>query len=189
MPRKGPLRRIGLAAAGLVLGLAGCLFDPRDPEEGGGEACFVAVAAETPGQVIENLDGSMECLQSADYMRQISPEFVFIPSASVQADYPELFASGVVWGQEQENEFIDTLSGDVDSSLLLREIERSGTSEVLIEAEYRVTVAAEGSEIEYTGEAFYTFRQEQTVWVMVRWEEKEAASPFGAFKAALVSGR
>lgn len=178
-----------LLAGVLLVALSGCLFDPREPEAGGGDACFVADAAVTPDQVLVNLDGSLECLLASVYIRQLSPEFVFIAAPSVQAAYPELFPVEGAWGQLREGQFIDALSGEVESRLLLREIKRSGTAEVLIEAEYRVVVSADGSQIEYTGEAFYTFRQEQTVWVMVRWEEKEAASPLGALKAALVSGR
>jgi len=178
-----------ILAGVLIAVLGGCLFDPREPEGDSGVACFVAEAATTPDQVLVNLDGSLECLLASTYIRQISPEFVFIGAPSVQASFPGLFPFEGAWGQEQEGQFIDTLSGDVESRLLHREIKRSGTSEVLIEAEYRVVVSADGSQIEYTGEAFYTFRQEQTVWVMVRWEEKEAASPLGALKAALVSGR
>jgi hypothetical protein len=178
-----------LLAGVLLVGLSGCLFDPRQPEGNVGTACFVADAAVTPDQVLINLDGSLECLLASTYIRQVSPEFVFIAAPSVQASYPDLFPFEGAWGQGREAQFIDTLSGDVESQLLLREIKRSGTSEVQIEAEYRVVVSADGSRIEYTGEAFYTFRQEQTVWVMIRWEEKEAASPLGALKAALVSGR
>lgn len=184
--------RVSLAGAlSLVLaaGLAGCLFDPRDPEVEAGAPCFVATPAEQPEQVVANLDGSLRCLQPPEYKRQISPDFVFIPAPSVLAAYPDVFAEDGTWSQTEEYQFIDTLSGEVESSLLERVIDRSGTAEVLIEAEYRVTVSADGSQIEYTGEAFYTFRQEQTVWVLVRWEEKEAASPLGALKAALVSGR
>ena len=179
--------------AGLVLaGLVGCLFEPRQPEQGDGVACFIATPAQIPEQVIINLNGSLECLQAQTYMIQISPEFVFIAAPSVQAEFPELFPFEGAWRQDTERQFIDALSGnsdDVESHLLDRLIKRSGTSEVQIEAEYRVVVSADGSQIEYTGEAFYTFRQENTVWVMVRWEEKEAASPLGALKAALVSGR
>lgn len=189
MRKAGRFLRVVLLATGLAGGLAGCLFDPREPEAGSGVACFVATSAEQPIQVIANLDGSLRCLQASDYKRQLSPEFVFIAAPSVQASYPELFGPDGSWGVDEENQFIDTLSGDVESRLLEQLIDRSGTSEVLFEAEYRVTVTADGSEILYTGEAFYTFRQEQTVWVMVRWEEKEAASPLGALKAALVSGR
>jgi hypothetical protein len=179
-----------IALGGLfVTGLGACIFEPREPEAEAGAPCFVATPAVEPDEVIDNLDGSLGCLQPSEYLRQISPEFVFIPAPSVLVAYPELFAPNGAWGKDQENSFISTLSGNVESRLLLREIDRSGTAEVLIEAEYRVRVAADGSEIEYTGEAFYTFRQEQTVWVMVRWEEKEAASPLGALKAALVSGR
>ena len=187
--RRRTLVPLALLAAVLPGGTGGCIFDPREPEAEAGVACFVATPAEQPIQVVENLDGSLRCIQPPEYTRQLSPEFVFIPAPSVQAAYPDLVGSDGSWGIDQETQFIDTLSGEVESRLLERLIDRSGTSEVLIEAEYEVTVTADGSEILYTGEAFYTFRQEQTVWVLVRWEEKEAASPLGALKAALVSGR
>ena len=166
-----------LLAGVLIAALGGCLFEPRKPEGGGGAACFVALQAQVPEQVLANLDGSMECLQASTYMTQISPDFVFIAAPGVQSSFPELFPVEDAWNREAERQFIDALAGnseDVESHLLERLIKRSGTSEVQIEAEYRVVVSADGSQIEYTGEAFYTFRQEQTVWVMLRWEEKEA---------------
>jgi hypothetical protein len=152
----------------------------------------VATPAADPDQVVVNLDGSLDCLQVSTYLLQISEEFVFIPAASVKASYPDLFPSDDAWGADVEREFMEALvsaASGVESHLLLREIKRSGTVDVLIEAEYSLISSADGSDIEYTGEAFYTFRQEQTVWVLVRWEEKEAATPLGALKAALVSGR
>lgn len=173
----------------LLLVASGCFFTPREPEAEIGAPCFVANAALDPDDVIFNLDGGLECVDPAIYLRQISNEFVYVPSASVASSYPELFPIEGSWGKFAEESFMNALSGDVESQLLLRQIKRSGTSEVLIEAEYLVAVSADGSLIEYSGEAFYTFRQEQTVWVLVRWEEKEAANPLGALKAALVSGR
>ena len=125
-------------------------------------------------------------------MRQIGEEFVFIPAPSVQANHPDLFPVEDAWGRAQEDAFVSAFSNnsqDVESRLLLRTIERSGTAEVLIEAEYLLTISAGTSQFVYTGEAFYTFRQQNTVWVMVRWEEKESDLPFGALKAELVSGR
>ena len=184
------------ALAGLlwVVLLAGCLFDPRDPEGEPGAACFVpVVATQDPDQVIDNLDGSLECFQPGDYEFQLSEEFVFIPAPSVEATHPDLFPFEGAWGREQEiafaQELLSNQSQDLESSLLLRQIERSGTAEVLIEGEYLLTLSANGSQFVYTGEAFYTFRQENTVWVMVRWREKEADNPLGALKAELVSGR
>jgi hypothetical protein len=179
----------------LVLGLlGGCIFEPRQPEGEPGAPCFVPViASQDPLQVIFNMDGSLECAQPSDYTLQVSENFVFIPAPSVAANHPDLFPSEDSWGKVQESAFVSTFlstSGqEVESSLLLRQIERSGTSEVQIEAEYVVTVSADGSQLVYTGEAFYTFRQENTVWILTRWREKEADNPLGALKAELVSGR
>jgi hypothetical protein len=185
------------AAAGilvLVVLIGGCLFDPREPEGEPGAACFEVVPAPTdPLEVIFNMDGSVECFQGFDYLRQLSDEFVFIPAPSVQINHPDLFPTADAWGKDQEEAYINALladsSQDLDSRLLLRVIERSGTTEVLIEAEYLLTISAGTSQFVYTGEAFYAFRQENTVWVMVRWEEKESDNPLGALKAELVGGR
>jgi hypothetical protein len=186
--------RAGTVFLLLVVLIGGCLFKPRDPEGEPGAACFEAISAPTdPIEVIFNMDGSTECFQEFDYIRQISEEFVFIAAPSVQINHPDLFPVEGAWGKSREEEYINAFladqSQDLDSSLLLRVIERSGTSEVLIEAEYLLTVQAEESLFVYTGEAFYTFRQENTVWVMVRWEEKESDTPLGALKAELVSRR
>ena len=185
-------RRTGILL--ILVVLAGCIFEPRQPEGEPGAPCFEAITAPTdPLEVIFNLDGSLECLQDLDYLRQLSEEFVFIPAPSVQANHPDLFPVEDAWGKSQEESFITAFSGiddqEVESSLLLRLIERSGVSEVLIEAEYLLTISAGTSQFVYTGEAFYTFRQENTVWVMVRWEEKESDLPLGALKAEIVSGR
>ena len=174
--------------------LSGCIFEPRQPEGEPGAPCFVPVTtSQDPLQVISNLDGSLECNQPSDYTLQISDNFVFIAAPSVQINHPDLFPTEDAWGKDQETAFVSTFLSDqsqnVDSRLLLRQIERSGTAEVQIEAEYLVTVSAGGSQFVYTGEAFYTFRQENTVWVMVAWREKEADNPLGALKAELVSGR
>ena len=186
------LIRPGILALAVLF--AGCIFTPREPEGEPGAPCFEAITAPTvPIEVIFNMDGAIECFQEFDYLRQISDEFVFIAAPSVQANYPELFPVEDAWGKTQEETFIGAFLGDqsqdLDSSLLLRVIERSGTSEVLIEAEYLLTISAGTSQFVYNGEAFYTFRQENTVWVMVRWEEKESDLPLGALKADLVSRR
>jgi hypothetical protein len=111
----------------------------------------------------------------------------------VQINHPDLFPTEDAWGKVQEEAYVNALladsSQDLDSRLLLQVIERSGTTEVLIEAEYLLTISAGTSQFVYTGEAFFTFRQENTVWVMVRWEEKESDNPLGTLKAELVGGR
>jgi hypothetical protein len=176
----------------LAVLFAGCIFTPREPDGEPGAPCFEAVTAPNdPIEVIFNMDGALECSQASDYLRQLSEEFVFIPAPSVQANHPDLFPVEDAWGKSQEEAFLDALFRDsgqeLESSLLLTLIERSGTSEILIEARYLLTISAGTSQFVYTGEAFYTFRQENTVWVMVRWEEKESDLPLGALKADLVS--
>ena len=186
--------RVGALCLLFAALLGGCLFEPRQPEGEPGAPCFEIVTAPTdPIEVIYNMNGATECFQNFDYLRQISEEFVYIPAPSVQANHPDLFPDDEAWGKAQEQSYINAFladqSQDLDSRLLLRVIERSGTSEVLIEAEYLLTISAGDSQFVYTGEAFYTFRQENTVWVMVRWEEKESENPLGALKAEFVSGR
>jgi len=192
------MRKRSFTTLGPVLGLlvalgpAGCIFTPREPEEGIGEVCYEAVPSTEATFVFANLDESMACLQAFSYLDQLSDEFVFVPSPSVQAQFPGVFSDPDSWTKEKEEQFLDRLFSDaasVESALLAETIQESGTQEVLFEAAYEVRVVGrDGSDITYTGEAFYTVRQEATTWFLVRWEEKGSANPLGQLRGGLLQG-
>ncbi len=193
MPNRRTLRVLGaLTLLGAVLGAGGCFFEPRTPEEGIGEVCYEAVPSTEDRFVFANLDGSMECLQAFSYLDQLSEDFVFVPSPGVQSQFPGVFTGPESWTKTQEEQFLDRLFSDaqsVESQLLETVIDKSGTQEVLFEASYRVRVIGrDGSDITYTGEAFYTVRQEATTWFLVRWEEQASDNPLGQLRGGLLQG-
>ncbi len=172
----------------LGIWLGGCLFDTRQPETGGGQVCFESVPSSDVEFVFGNLDGSLECLQAASYLDQISEDFVFVASSGVQAQFPTVFPDETAWGRSQEEAFLDRLFADADSvqsRLLLRELDRNGSGPVVIDGEYEVRVVTGSSAITYSGEAFYTLRQVSTNWQMTRWEEKASDSPMGTLRGSL----
>jgi hypothetical protein len=167
-----------------VAGSPGCFFDTREPEEveDGGEACYEAVVAERAELVFQNLDGSLSCFQTGTYMDELTEDFRYIPPPSVAAGAPD------PWTKQTERLFVDRLFADADSVesyLVNREIQTSGTDPLEIEAEYRVRVVIDGSATEYVGEAFYRLRQEGSRWKMFEWEEKDSDLPLGQLKVGL----
>lgn len=171
---------------------AGCLFEPRTPETGGtGEVCYRAIPQAQQLNVYANLDGALRCLQARTYLDQLAEDFVFVPSPGVQSQFPELFPDPETsWTRDQEEQFLDRLFSDADAivSLIYEEVQPpTGGNEPLYEGRYSIKVTVDGSEIEYTGEAFFTLRQERTAWFILRWEEKESENPFGELRAALLS--
>ena len=189
-------RRASLVPMALLIALsvAGCFFDTRDPEQGTGEVCFKSVPSIEEDFVFGNMDGSMECLQASTYLDQLADDFEFIPSPGAQAQYPDVFPVGEMFGPDKEELFLDRLFADADSigsNLLLLEINPpSGTTEVIFDAAYEFRVVSkDGSAITYSGEAFYTLRQEATTWFMTRWEEKGGGTnPMGLLRGGLLQG-
>ena len=184
--------RIGAGAGLVLLSVAGCIFEPREPESGGtGEVCYEAVPQNEQINVFANIDGALECLQARTYLDQLSDDFVFVPSPGVQAQFPDLFPDPEAWGVEEEEQFLDRLFADaetVQASVYEQVQPPTGGSEPLYEGRYSITVInRDGSQIEYTGEAFFTLRQERTAWFIVRWEEKASDSPFGQLRAQLLA--
>ena len=172
------LPRIAMSASLLVLlTQAGCLFDTRDPVPGGGEACFEPNNRATFGEVFENLDESLQCLDATVYLDGFADDFEYVPASG-----------GVVqpWGKDEEERFInelvasgativaDSRSGDVNPP--------SGTTVVLVEASYSFLVNG----IEYTGEAFYTLEAFAGSFQITRWEEKASANPLAVLRGDLV---
>lgn len=189
---RGIRRSLALFTVIAVAGAAGCIFEPRTPETGGtGEVCYRAVPQAQELNVFANLDGALECLQARTYLDQLSEDFVFVPSPGVQTQYPGLFPDPETsWTREQEEQFLDRLFSDADAvvSMIYEQVQPpSGGTEPLYEGRYSIKITSDGSEIEYTGEAFFTLRQERTAWFILRWQEKESENPFGELRAALLS--
>ncbi len=164
----------------LSLTLAGCLFDTRDPDTGGGVLCYEANDSATFDDVFENIDGSLECRQAFTYLDQIAEDFVYIPAPSEAANVVQ------PWGREEEERFISALvasGGTISSRSRVSDVNPPGGSDpVLVEATYEFTIGG----TTYTGEVFYTLETNAGVFQITRWEEKDSNFPFAQLRGALV---
>lgn len=186
------MRMLRLTLLVVLATAAGCIFEPRTPETGGtGEVCYRAIPQALERNVFSNIDGALRCLQARTYLDQLAEDFVFVPSPGVQSQFPALFPDPQSsWTREQEEQFLDRLFSDADAivAFVYEQVQPpSGGTEPLFEGRYSIKITVDDNEIEYTGEAFFTLRQERTAWFILRWEEKESENPFGELRAALLS--
>ena len=190
--RRSPVTAPRALLAGLLVLTAGCLFEPREPEPGGGPVCFEKITQENELNVFANLDGSLACRQSQTYLEQFSEDFVYVPAPSVVAQNPALGPGGSdPWGLEEETQFVDLLFTSATDTIFSDVYDQlappQGSTEILFEGSYSITVVeTDGSEIEYSGEALITMRQERAIWLISRWEEDESTRPLGELKTSLV---
>lgn len=165
-----------LAVAVAVLA-SGCFFEPRSPEEGGdgGEVCYQSIAPKQFPQVFTNLDGSMACLQLTSYIDQFATDFVFEPSASAQAEYPEVYSSE--FGRATEEQFFSQLAAQADSAIAeLRFDDIQPPSETgsnaTVQATYKLRLVSGGSSVLYEGQALYELVSVATNWQLRRWVDQ-----------------
>lgn len=175
------LATVGTAAAVAVLAVAGCLFDPRNPESSGGNTvvCFSPVPADQENEVFFNVEGALRCKIASTYQLQFAPDFLFTPAPSVESSFPAAF--GDDWTYDDEVRFAGTLLSTADTLIadldfFIYEETRTGTGGNLVsyEADYRVRyVPRGGSASTYRGKALYTLRATGGNFVLLGWEERE----------------
>lgn len=175
----------GALALALVLA-GGCFFETRDPETGGGPVCFEKLTQDNQINVFLNLDGSFACRQSQSYLDQFAEDFEFIPSSSASAQNPAVND----WDIEDERAFANALFSSSTDTIIanvytqLEPPTNVGSGEEY-KGSYSIRVVTNGSEIEYTGTAFYTLVQERAIWLIQTWREEESSNPFGLLRASL----
>jgi hypothetical protein len=165
-------------AAALVCSGAGCLFEPRTPESGGGtDICFQPIPANVEKDVFVNLNGSLKCKLSASYQVQFADNFVFIPAPSVAASFPQAFLDP--WTLASEKTFSDRLFSQADSIVvdLRQTVDAStlnGTDPVSYEATYFLRYKPRGGlATVYRARARYTLRTVGGTFRLTQWEDFE----------------
>lgn len=178
--RRGPL----WVAAGLLV-VGGCLFEPRESEQGGTVFCFQPIPAYQDAGAFVNVEGSLRCKLADTYLKQFAPEFLFIPAPSVAAANPAAFADP--WTIDDETNFAGRLAATADSiianlDLHVDESTRNGSDPVSYVADYVVRyVPFVGPPSVYRGKAEYTLRKLGGTFVISGWEEREPAQGDLAF--------
>jgi len=166
------------AAVATVLALAGCaLFDTREPEapisEGG-----TYLQPDTPEQVVANITAAISEMNTLNYRRSFSDEFVFQPTPTAEATFP--IWSG--WGVTNEEQYFSALAAAARFSsnhrLQLSDESPTPISDRLsiVDSNYELTVNHNRPETPTTFKGQLRWEIEQGsdgLWRLVRWTDRE----------------
>ena len=165
-----------------VLVLAGCIFNPRDPEPPSVGSVVSYNPRNSPRNVWENLQISLQNNDSFGWEENTSADFIYIPDTGAANQFPGVFTG---WNYEREKSFINNFYSTPGVSNLAKMRnddfnvpEPSGTEVVWEGVIYyvRVTDTNDGSEIRYRASAMITFRLEGNFWYIYRWEDQTGES-------------
>ncbi len=176
-------QRLVLGGAVLLLSsqLSGCIFTPRDPELPTSGASINYLPRTSPRNVWENLQLSLNNIDSFGWEENLHPEFTYIPDAEAEAQFPGAF---VGWDLAKELTFIDSFySSGVSNLAKMRNDEFNVPEPVGTEVRWegviyyiKVTNTADNSETRYRASAIITFRFEGNFWYVYRWEDQVGES-------------
>ncbi len=157
----------------IALPAAGCLFDPRSPDDpdAGGDPWIVPIL---PKDIFLNIQTGFSTVANSNYERSLSDDFVFIARA---ADWPDPPA----WGKAEELDFLTRVKGDYtaeravqfgdENMIFERENVEVGRAEY--EGLYIITLDRGGGEpVEtYAGKAIFIVEKGATGWALSSWED------------------
>ena len=162
--------------------LVGCLFDTRDPlppDTQGGPA----VSLDQPFKVFEAMQTSLTALQTGDYERAISDNYLFSPLIEDSLDQ-NFVGTGVFDGFDKsaEDEVVNLLVSDADTvevqfnpAILVNE---NTFVRYRVEYDLRTVARGTGAEARYRGVAHFDVRNEGGVWRLEFWDEIEPVEGF-----------
>lgn len=164
-----------------MLVLGGCIFNPRDPEQPSVGNTVSYNPRNSPRNVWENLQISLQNNDSFGWEENISPEFTYWPDTEAADQFPGVFEG---WEYTKEQSFINNFySTGVTNQAQMRNDdfivpEPSGTEVVWEGVIYYLKVADpnDGSIISYRASAIITFRLEGNFWYIYRWEDQTGES-------------
>lgn len=171
-------RTLASLLVAVLLFLSGCsVFSTREPEDPLGDTGSF-VQADTPEQVIENLQAAVAELNTLNYRRSLSEQFTFQPTASAQAR-ETVFLS---WSRSQEEQYFSAMvaaaSLSEGHSLQLNDesLTLLSESEFVLDATYVLTVNHRRAEVpvRVQGRLQWILRQgEDGLWALEEWIDQE----------------
>jgi len=168
-------RTAALCLAAGVLGLGGCLFEPREAQPPGGGSNWVS--PDTPDKVLSNMKTGLEGLSGGNYEKSISEEFNFEALAGDLANFPGGELEN--WTRAVEIDAMKKLLGQASKIKLefseVTPISSSGDISTY-RAGYALTVtySSDPSKPEvYQAKAYFDFQRGSKGYVLIRWEEIE----------------
>ena len=169
---------ISMALIGFV-GMAGCVFEPREaevPDTGeGGDWITPGI----PKDVLANLASGLAATANSNYERSLHDDFVFIPRPEDRDNLGAAVFEG--WDKQVEMAFLTRLKGIYLGDRLIQfgdenmQFEREDISvgRAEFEGNYVMTLdPGDGSEPEiYEGRAIFIIIEDNQGWMLLSWED------------------
>ena len=174
---------IGALVFAAAIAQAGCLFEPREPEEPGtATEQYPWVIPNRPKDVFTNLRSGLASNLDSNYERSLDPNFTFIPSDDALSVYPGSFVDP--WTKAVELDVLTLIKTNYtgarnvqfgDANLNFdKENEQVGLA--TYEGPYTITLTlGDGSSETYAARAVFTIVQGSQGWVLKSWEDIEAS--------------
>lgn len=166
----------------LVLLLSACdLFSPRTPEDPITEGGTFA-QADTPNQVIANLEAAINELNTLNYRRSLDEQLTFTPTPSAAAQDPSLWQN---WSRGEEEGYFNTMVAAAQfssgHSLRLNDQTTSvlGPDRFVLDATYVLTVQHRRTELPtiVQGKLIWVITQDADgLWHLSDWTDQELGS-------------
>ena len=163
--------------------LAGCLFDPRDPDEPGvgGDECWIV--PNSPKDVFSNLDCGLVSAGNSSYDRSLADDFTFIPKPG-----DEGAGSFDDWGKQQELDVLNRLKSEFQGERTARfgddegifEKENVSVGRAEYQGRYLITLDpgdGTGPQV-YGGKAIFIIVETSTGWVLQSWEDYDVLESY-----------
>lgn len=182
-----PVWRRPSASRALIGGLAlllvaGCLFEPREPEKpGNGGTEIVWVPPITLGNALGNIKRALEAKQTINYGRAFSQaEFIHVLD---QADEAELGQNEFEdWSATQEEQRMAGILSSTTATLTVfwvpqDSIQESADVRWYDDLNYRLSFRGPAGTVEYSGIVDLYFEDDGTgQWYISRWEDRRDGS-------------
>ncbi len=174
-PRLASLRSAAICLLAGLLGLTGCLFEPREAQQPGGGSNWIS--PDSPDKVLSNMITGLEGLSGGNYEKSIGEEFLFIALQGDRDNFPDGELDN--WTRSVEIDAMRKLLGQSSKINLdftgVTPISSSGdVSKYRLDYSLTVTYSSDPAEpVVYQAKAHFDFKLGSKGYMLIKWEDIE----------------
>ena len=161
------------------IGMAGCVFDPREAEDPDSDDGGGWITPGLPKDVFANIASGLEAAANSNYERSLHEDFTFLPRPEDRTELGDEAFDG--WDKSVEMDYVTRLKGIYLGDRLVQfgdergEFEREDVAvgRAEYEGNYIMTLdVGDGSEPEiYEGRAIFVIVEANQGWMLLSWED------------------
>lgn len=163
------------------IGMAGCVFNPREAEDPDSDDGGTWITPGLPKDVFANLASGLAAAANSNYERSLHEDFTFIPRPEDRVELGDEVFDG--WDKAVEMAYLTRLKGIYLGDRLVQFGDENGEFErediavgrAEFEGDYVMTLdTGDGSEPEvYEGRAIFIIVEANQGWMLLSWEDVE----------------